>query len=156
MRGEYDTFCNVQKVLLGSPPLARGVHWLYISVSSGARITPACAGSTPPTPKYASINWDHPRLRGEYYRFPYQKVTDLGSPPLARGVRYGNYIRKFTPRITPACAGSTVYYGKFKLYTKDHPRLRGEYEFREWQGFLLEGSPPLARGVLPVSLSKSD
>ena len=54
--------------------------------------------------------------------------------------------------ITPAYAGSTFSTNlKFSL-SKDHPRLRGEYLDAGSTVSTAEGSPPLARGVLPAQL----
>ena len=50
-------------------------------------------------------------------------------------------------RITPACAGSTNEDFKMIFGKKDHPRLRGEYNFLLDGMTAITGSPPLARGV---------
>ena len=53
-------------MLLGSPPLTRGI----LSGDAGAglsdRITPAYAGNTDIQCTGNPSQWDHPRLRGEY------------------------------------------------------------------------------------------
>ena len=54
--------------------------------------------------------------------------------------------------ITPACAGSTIYGWNCDIYIEDHPRLRGEYSGDSTAVAPLEGSPPLARGVLICKL----
>ena len=48
----------------------------------------------------------------------------------------------------PACAGSTCVLDQYTLNLQDHPRLRGEYTLLIFRKTLLIGSPPLARGVL--------
>ena len=112
----------------GSPPLARGVLCLLISLAQSQRITPACAGSTLKLSPICFVKRDHPRLRGEYSETFAFALPPSGSPPLARGVRVNN--------------------GKSYIYTKDHPRLRGEYPFVPLCIVIIPGSPPLARGVL--------
>ena len=50
-------------------------------------------------------------------------------------------------RIITACAGNT-YDGEYSLFsTKDHPRLRGEYDIRSDRLCRILGSSPLARGI---------
>ena len=66
LRGEYPASFAYQKDLLGSPPLARGVPFLWFSKFSVYRITPACAGSTLNGILNSTPYKDHPRLRGEY------------------------------------------------------------------------------------------
>ena len=47
LRGEY--FCRLPHftIIIGSPPLARGIRICLIIPQSSPRITPACAGNTP-------------------------------------------------------------------------------------------------------------
>ena len=66
LRGEYgDMSCNPQ-VVMGSPPLARGIRGKETKSNRQQRITPACAGNTLKGEKSFQMVWDHPRLRGEY------------------------------------------------------------------------------------------
>jgi len=74
----------------------------------------------------------------------------LGSPPLARGVRPADRHLDLRLGITPACAGSTLQIGPRMDGKWDHPRLRGEYERDAYYERRRRGSPPLARGVLPL------
>ena len=69
---------------------------------------------------------DHPRLRGEKCMKLYGKVYSLGSPPLTRGKDNRAHVQNNTPRITPAYAGKRLSIVCWLLYSKDHPRLRGE------------------------------
>ena len=112
----------------GSPPLARGIL-MYIAPNTVAKgITPACAGNTVPATVSLQAVRDHPRLRGEYFAVYGRVEKIVGSPPLARGIRS---LIKFIPslmRITPACAGNTSALITLSCRSKDHPRLRGEYE----------------------------
>ena len=106
-------------------------------------------------------------MRGEYTHETRASVTELGSPPLARGIHldFLDFVRAV--RITPACAGNTLSPKNKGRQTEDHPRLRGEYR---QQSLMLSryrgsprlrgeymsaasnitsapGSPPLARGI---------
>ena len=134
-------------VYIGSPPLARGVRVYPSPYESPIGITPACAGST----GFRSDRWkmirDHPRLRGEYSMYPAMLLLMQGSPPLARGVLYYLFFWLIFQRITPACAGSTFHIMEMPMFTRDHPRLRGEYISIFVKVHPCQGSPPLARGV---------
>ena len=92
---------------VGSPPLARGVREVWYRDFERERITPACAGSTIYKNQINAAFKDHPRLRGEYASLYVHELWGKGSPPLARGVLYHNFLLDYTLRITPACAGST-------------------------------------------------
>ena len=87
LRGEYYNCTTKKWFTQGSPPLARGIpHTKPFSVSSSG-ITPACAGNTSAALRMYGVNWDHPRLRGEYVYDLDGTFYRLGSPPLARGIR---------------------------------------------------------------------
>ena len=108
LRGEYSN-CDVASALAkGSPPLARGVLILSRIMIEWKGITPACAGSTVHCNYNYKSDRDHPRLRGEYLIEKMTTYTKSGSPPLARGVQQKRIDVIFWPRITPACAGSTL------------------------------------------------
>ena len=147
MRGEYKFPKSRMTPLLGSPPLARGVHKLSKYIRKLVRITPACAGSTVSIAPRKLPRQDHPRLRGEYNLQLMVESIRLGSPPLARGVPICRSDSQITFRITPACAGSTPVACAKCSISEDHPRLRGEYFICLHGGFRFIGSPPLARGV---------
>ena len=85
--GEYFQKKSRVRLLSGSPPLARGVQSRYWNYSPHFGITPACAGSTACCNIQGALRRDHPRLRGEYLLGRSLRTLQLGSPPLARGVR---------------------------------------------------------------------
>ena len=148
LRGEYYFGQLRSPFSQGSPPLARGVRVDRQVCHFVVGITPACAGSTAIIRPTIRGHWDHPRLRGEYPAYPSIPDPVSGSPPLARGVHPGRRCCCRLPGITPACAGSTFTLSSIKSPVRDHPRLRGEYVNEDLSGYLLLGSPPLARGVL--------
>ena len=109
LRGEYgDMSCNPQ-VVMGSPPLARGILNCHLQIFLINGITPACAGNTWQGDKVQPTTKDHPRLRGEYIKRGKIFSDGLGSPP--------------------PCAGNTLVSNPTAFYDGDHPRLRGEYPF---------------------------
>ena len=147
MRGEYCRIRGGTSWGQGSPPLARGVRSLIRSDIPHAGITPACAGSTLVMLSVLLHHKDHPRLRGEYQKHTSKLSTTRGSPPLARGVHNLRMVKMNKVRITPACAGSTQVLLFLPFQSRDHPRLRGEYQKHTSKLSTTRGSPPLARGV---------
>ena len=147
MRGEQISLRADQKALCVSPPLARGTDPQWSTNCQCLRITPACAGNSAAARSRRRVGQDHPRLRGE--QLPRGKLALLGagSPPLARGTESSARAFFSPSRITPACAGNRDWKNPRKWRTKDHPRLRGEQLIliRSW--YLIQGSPPLARGT---------
>ena len=87
-------------------------------------------------------------MRGEYPDGQPAITSSLGSPPLARGIRFKREIFSPSIRITPACAGNTLQSFPFSFVCEDHPRLRGEYNHLTACIYHPQGSPPLARGIL--------
>ena len=110
----------------GSPPLARGKGGGRTVQKGLWRITPACAGKSIRLAPGVLLLKDHPRLRGEKSTSPRPFSLDGGSPPLARGKGGRSPGATTDTRITPACAGKSLW--------------------REASGSLFSGSPPLARG----------
>ncbi len=89
-------------------------------------------------------------MRGEYFNYTYGGCRGWGSPPLARGIRITLDFFADRRRITPACAGNTMFFDGGHEEEEDHPRLRGEYISRSASCWSLVGSPPLARGILHI------
>ena len=80
----------------------------------------------------------------------------FGSPPHARG-RLLEPMRSPTGQgITPACAGKTKSNRFRPNGTPDHPRMRGEDNFRLDLLSRNVGSPPHARGRLVSRLAFND
>ena len=147
LRGEYSRKCPTNHILRGSPPLARGIPIKAKITRSSSRITPACAGNTSGFSGFCSSCKDHPRLRGEYWKFWKFRQDWKGSPPLARGIQLDPINLCKHIRITPACAGNTSCSSRNPKLNTDHPRLRGEYEKDVAKKQTNKGSPPLARGI---------
>ena len=148
LRGEYNHIKIDGQEYLGSPPLARGIHFLRKQSEPEIPITPACAGNTYQRSPERSVLRDHPRLRGEYeqksqgerlakgsppacagntieiIQFRMKKKT--GSPPLTRGIPMHYSVKRAPGGITPAYAGKTPESYAVLL--------------------IIQGSPPLARG----------
>ena len=87
LRGEHPSRLSPQQARGGSSPLARGAQRFARNATTGSRIIPACAGSTPCASAAPLAREDHPRLRGEHTTSCPQTSARRGSSPLARGAR---------------------------------------------------------------------
>ena len=96
----------------------------------------------------AGDDQDHPRSRGVYCLLKVFLLPLPGSSPLARGLPSAESPPCRKAGIIPARAGSTEAPRYTCPHLQDHPRSRGVYDIRPDEQFLLEGSSPLARGLL--------
>ena len=126
-RGVYLTASSVISPSSGSSPLARGLRPRPGGGPIAMRIIPARAGFTTPLRPATAAGTDHPRSRGVYADRVAYLMVDMGSSPLARGLRRPRRLPHGGYGIIPARAGFTPPY-------------------RE-DTFLIVGSSPLARGL---------
>ena len=148
MRGEYH-WRKLQGVgTEGSPPLAWGIPGEVGSLLKSVGITPTCVGNTENQILAELEREDHPHLRGEYGGLLCWILFWKGSPPLAWGIRRDIDNCLCWLRITPTCVGNTVNVLFRHQLHGDHPHLRGEYGSKRPPGDQLQGSPPLAWGIL--------
>ena len=146
MRGEKIIVILRVLTLKGSPPRARGEVPCGTGRAPEGRITPACAGRSPPgTPAHAAEE-DHPRVRGEKPASTGGDIDGRGSPPRARGEAGPDLAALAEEGITPACAGRSDESSELQELEEDHPRVRGEKMWPWWMPGSLAGSPPRARG----------
>ena len=167
MRGEDATIGSSAFDSLGSPPHARGRRVLGAWPCQPPGITPACAGKTQAPQRGAGPNagspphargrlptregenmtdLDHPRMRGEDPTNCANLLRGAGSPPHARGRPADTRWHRGGRRITPACAGKTIFRKLSNFLDEDHPRMRGEDVYGKCLRIFPLGSPPHARG----------
>ena len=115
---------------VGSSPHTRGAPSLSLFLSTGWRIIPAYAGSTPLPDRTNRSLADHPRIRGEHPAGRPLHVSIAGSSPHTRGAPGRHGRDHHLPGIIPAYAGSTWRTPCPGWRGGDHPRIRGEHEFR--------------------------
>ena len=151
-RGVYSTSASVNASGAGSSPLARGLPRRGHGREIRRRIIPARAGFTRRRAPPARSAWDHPRSRGVYGPYSEDCYPDDGSSPLARGLRSTPEQQGSGSRIIPARAGFTGLRPLRGSGRADHPRSRGVYSNISEDMCKLDGSSPLARGLL-ASLS---
>ena len=131
----------------GSSPLARGLQEAA-TVRQGQRgIIPARAGFTSWSSGRSTGTRDHPRSRGVYTVVSTPWRMDLGSSPLARGLRHGVREEVRVHGIIPARAGFTPSCPPRGGWISDHPRSRGVYYAADAPAEDFDGSSPLARGL---------
>ena len=131
----------------GSSPLARGLPSRAPERPAPGRIIPARAGFTGHLVRITGMRQDHPRSRGVYKVTLCSGVLDVGSSPLARGLRVVAASRRSTTGIIPARAGFTAPLHARPAGHRDHPRSRGVYSNAPGDGAVASGSSPLARGL---------
>ena len=126
-RGEYIDMYKVALEDVGSPPHTRGILVAQRYRWRRDGITPAHAGNTASIASATCSVGDHPRTRGEYLAQSVVVVIYPGSPPHTRGIRKVNAQEIPNGGITPAHAGNTGFFSRWKIKSWDHPRTRGEY-----------------------------
>ena len=126
MRGEDYSEEQLRTFLTGSPPHARGRPVFCRLSASPIGITPACAGKTDLAARDAPPTLDHPRMRGEDSYALRTALSQVGSPPHARGRRARRHA--------------------VRRLVGDHPRMRGEDVMTSGWRSRRQGSPPHARG----------
>ena len=132
-------------------PARAGFTWLRLRSGMDRMwgIIPARAGFTYATAANDNVSKDHPRSRGVYFRLFTVNMILGGSSPLARGLPLLTHLRSSSRRIIPARAGFTHHHQDPPGHRRDHPRSRGVYGTMCAHCVTLNGSSPLARGLLP-------
>ena len=86
-------------------------------------------------------------MRGEHATEVKARERRSGSSPRARGALPRTPSAYRTPRIIPACAGSTLPCPMRRKPQRDHPRVRGEHCVSPSTARTARGSSPRARGA---------
>ena len=127
MRGEHTPSSVTLGRAMGSSPHARGARSARVRDCRRVGIIPACAGSTAPPNSLGTLQYDHPRMRGEHGLTEHVFCVHVGSSPHARGALLRPLAYNLHCGIIPACAGSTPVVKNYFLSIGDHPRMRGEH-----------------------------
>ena len=106
-RGVYLVMFVLADSASGSSPLARGLPAADPGADPARGIIPARAGFTGRTRRGRLPGQDHPRSRGVYAMESAGILSQIGSSPLARGLRRGPARGPRQVRIIPARAGFT-------------------------------------------------
>ena len=146
VRGDVPQRAHVQVCVPGSPPRARGRPRRATSRQPAAGLTPACAGTSWVPARWVRTSRAHPRVRGDVGRGDRPRDRALGSPPRARGRRFGCAGGHVGGGLTPACAGTSPGCSRAAPRRRAHPRVRGDVKVYGHGQVLVVGSPPRARG----------
>ena len=139
--------CIASVLQVGSSPHPRGTRCAYPASPDRTRIIPASAGNTVPAPSACPTAWDHPRIRGEHSIARAMRCKKLGSSPHPRGTQVRGSREGESIGIIPASAGNTAEEPPFRIYMRDHPRIRGEHTTKSFLAAIYEGSSPHPRGT---------
>ena len=146
-RGEHTQTGAYCRANLGSPPLTRGALRRLGGSLVCLGLIPAHAGSTVYGENAKDDSQAHPRSRGEHTHTVGPSKYSPGSSPLTRGALRPHHLRTRALRLIPAHAGSTATAAATPSIIWDHPRSRGEHQFRLARLTSTEGSSPLTRGA---------
>lgn len=146
-RGERGTSMPSLFLRIGPSPPAQGAHARGHYTARYRGTIPACAGSTWRRFLLATLDVDHPRLRGEHLLITPTCILVSGPSPPARGALKGDPLPGRRFGTIPACAGSTRFPRLSTPGETDHPRLRGEHGTRDIAGAPMSGPSPPARGA---------
>ena len=147
MCGKYVFSALSMLAVVGSPPRVREIQISTTLTRTCTRITPACAGNTYSYFILLCFDKDHPRVCGKYFDKVHIWFSDKGSPPRVREIQCKKFGIKFVRRITPACAGNTVWRLRDKIKVQDHPRVCGKYGLQHKHICQHPGSPPRVREI---------
>ena len=126
-RGEHIGRSDLDTVIDGSSPLARGTWFQSTGSTHAFRLIPARAGNMSPPRSQPYRPAAHPRSRGEHFVVFAVACGCFGSSPLARGT-LAFFIRHIThTRLIPARAGNIAIMTSTSTPAAAHPRSRGEH-----------------------------
>ena len=90
------------------------------------RITPACAGKNLIDESTFIKTTHHPRVCGKKLTDGISGLTGSGSPLHVQEKHFEDAVKICIRRITPACAGKTVFLVQMMKHHQDHPRVCGK------------------------------
>ena len=126
VRGDVRPWRARWRAPAGSPPRARGRPYPRRGNPGDHGLTPACAGTSSPTPTLGGPTRAHPRVRGDVPPAHRDQAPESGSPPRARGRQEEIPVGSTVQGLTPACAG-TSHDGSVEMCESggSPPRARG-------------------------------
>ena len=119
-----------------------------VELMASTGIIPAYAGNTGLSNAKYKSDGDHPRIRGEHFNLFTSSAPVTGSSPHTRGTLKTMKLLAANFRIIPAYAGNTRVKREILKAQEDHPRIRGEHNYRLITQRKARGSSPHTRGTL--------
>ena len=145
--GEHHTPGEGEPDDVDLPPRVRGARCAIAGLRVPERLTPACAGSTLLQPHVAHLVSTYPRVCGEHPSQPTLPIRSVDLPPRVRGAQTTRTNDQDSPRLTPACAGSTqLPESGWRLQTT-YPRVCGEHAAIPAVVRFVSDLPPRVRGA---------
>lgn len=116
-----------------------------IKSAGTSRITLTCAGKTNPFFRGTSLIQNHSRVCGKKLTDGISGLTGSGSPLHVQEKHFEDAVKICIRRITPACAGKTVFLVQMMKHHQDYPRVCGKSLINIIRRAELLGSPPRVR-----------
>ena len=116
-----------------------------IKSAGTSRITLTCAGKTNPFFRGTSLIQNHSRVCGKKLTDGISGLTGSGSPLHVQEKHFEDAVKICIRRITPACAGKTVFLVQMMKHHQDHPRVCGKSTAEIRATRVALGSPPRVR-----------
>ena len=139
----------------GSSPRVRGKLIIRWQPKRAARLIPARAGKTTPSPPATCAVTAHPRACGENWTRASIIHPPKGSSPRVRGKPGRACPPGEGPGLIPACAGKTCQVSTRRRTGRAHPRVCGENLVLRVHAAPGRGSSPRVRGKRPRVLRGS-
>ena len=109
------------------------------------RIILTCTGKTNPFFRGTSLIQNHSRVCGKKLTDGISGLTGSGSPLHVQEKHFEDAVKICIRRITPACAGKTVFLVQMMKHHQDHPRVCGKSVVAMFKACEMPGSPPRVR-----------
>ena len=135
-------FCEISKShFLGSPLRVQEHSRIPAARRPVFGITPACAGTFRSPARTASTIWDHPCVCRNIVASVWFVVTLAGSPLRVQEHFKFNCEYSHFFRITPACAGTFIFYLFQSSLIEDHPCVCRNITMQPFICLSVQGSP---------------
>ena len=145
-RGENENASPKRSRIQGTSPRTRGKHPAEMIPDRPAGNIPAHAGKTMLALTHHQPHWEHPRARGENFRYRIPAPTWGGTSPRTRGKQTLQKIGFMDQGNIPAHAGKTMPRTTSGRITQEHPRARGENTLALPEKNCPQGTSPRTRG----------
>ena len=149
-RGENENASPKRSRIQGTSPRTRGKQPAEMIPDRPAGNIPAHAGKTMLALTHHQPHWEHPRARGENFRYRIPAPTWGGTSPRTRGKQTLQKIGFMDQGNIPAHAGKTMPRTTSGRITQEHPRARGENTLALPEKNCPQGTSPRTRGKPPA------
>ncbi len=142
IRGEYQSWHQLKKLMLGSPPHTWRILWIVGYNHTKVGITSTYVENTLKLCQASRASGDHLHIRGEYVSIFNYLTHGIGSPPHTWRILSADLLVIDDPGITSTYVENTSPITCLPQELQDHLHIRGEYAENIYCITLLVGSPP--------------